>query len=100
ESARLVVIAGVADPGPAVPLLRDFVRQGGQLFIAAGGDFDPAAWTRSAWLDGAGILPAPLAEQAFGQTPEEAKSELRPFFLSFPSMGHEYFQLADTPRDQ
>ena len=58
--ARLVVIAGVADPGPAVSLLREFVTQGGQLLIAAGGDFDPAAWTRSAWLDGAGILPAPL----------------------------------------
>jgi len=100
ESARLAVIAGVADPGPAVPLLRDFVQQGGQLLIAAGGDFDAAAWTRSAWLDGAGILPAPLAEQAFGQTPEEAKGELRPFFLSFASMAHDYFHLADTPRDQ
>lgn len=100
EGARLVVMAGVADPGPAVPLLRDFVRQGGQLVLAAGGDFDPIAWTRTAWLDGAGILPAPLAEQPIGQTPEEAKGELRPFFLSFPSMAHDYFHLADTPRDQ
>jgi hypothetical protein len=100
ESARLVVIAGVADPGPAVPLLRDFVRQGGQLLIAAGGDFDAAAWTRSAWLDGAGILPAPLAEQPFGQTPEEAKNELKPFFLAFASMAHDYFRLADNSNEQ
>jgi hypothetical protein len=100
ESARLVVVAGVADPGPSVTLLRDFVRQGGQLLITAGGDFDAATWTRSAWLNGAGILPVPLADQAFGQTPEEAKNELRPFFLSFASMAHDYFHLADTSRDQ
>jgi hypothetical protein len=99
-SARLVVMAGVADPGPTVPLLREFVKQGGQLLIAAGGDFDPATWTRTAWLDGTGILPAPLAEQPFGQTPEEAKGELRPFFLSFASMAHDYFHLPDTPREQ
>lgn len=100
ESTRLVVMAGVADPGAAVPLLREFVEQGGQLLIAAGGDFDPAAWTRSAWLDGAGILPAPLADQPFGQTPEEVKGELRPFFLSFASMAYDYFHLADTPREE
>src|SRR5262249_39395288 len=91
---------GVADPGAAVPLLREFVQQGGQFLIAAGGDFDAVAWTRRAWLDGAGILPAPLAEQPFGQTPDEAKGELRPFFLSFASMTHDYFHLADTPREQ
>lgn len=39
--ARLVVIAGLREPGAMVPLLRDYVRQGGQLVIAAGGDFDP-----------------------------------------------------------
>ncbi len=57
ENARLVVVAGVASPETSVPLLRDFVRQGGQLLIVAGADFDPAAWTRAAWLDGAGLLP-------------------------------------------
>lgn len=100
ESARLVVLAGVADPGAAVPLLREYVKQGGQLLIAAGGDFDPAAWSRSAWLDGAGILPAPLEDQPMGQTPQEAKGELRPFSLAFESMVHDYFHLADTPREQ
>ena len=44
--------------------LRDYVRQGGQLVIAAGADFDPAAWNDAAWLDGAGILPLPLAPRA------------------------------------
>src|SRR5262249_33707663 len=43
---------------------------------------------------------APLADQPFGQTPEEAKNELKPFFLSFDSMAHDYFHLADTSRDQ
>ena len=100
ESARLVILAGVADPGAAVPLLREFVQQGGQLLIAAGGEFDPVAWMHSAWLDGAGILPAPLADHSLGQTPEEATGELRPFFLSFASMAHDYFHLAETPTEQ
>src|SRR5690606_21054438 len=60
HDARLVVVAGVADPGGAVPLLRQYVQQGGQLILAAGGEFDPVAWNDRAWLDGAGILPAPL----------------------------------------
>jgi hypothetical protein len=94
--ARLVVIAGVPSPESAVPLLRDFVKQGGQLLICAGADFDPAAWSQSGWLDGRGILPAPLRPSPIGKLPEEA-GELRPFFLSFPSMSHAYFHLADTP---
>ena len=97
ENTRMVVMAGVGAPTEeAVKLLREFVRQGGQLLIAAGGEFDPAAWTSTAWLDGAGILPAPLADKPLGQTPEEAKGELQWFFLSFPSMAPGYFHLADT----
>ena len=74
RDARLVVIAGVSRPesGETVRLLHDYVEQGGQLILAAGADFDPAAWTQDAWLDGAGILPLPLAAQPLGRTPEEA----------------------------
>jgi hypothetical protein len=105
EDTRLVVVAGVADPGDQTALLRDYVEQGGQLFLAAGGAFDPARnsgfdpvrWTESAWRDGAGILPAPLLPEPLGASPDDAGRELRPFFLSFESLqAHQYFQLADV----
>lgn len=121
RDARLVVIAGVARPESAdnVRLLRDYVRQGGQLVIAAGADFDPAAWSEEAWLDGGGILPLPLAPQPLGRTPEElgngtfgnAKSatndaavgDFKVFSLSVnPSdiSSNAYFQLPQTePQD-
>ncbi len=100
EDARLVVIAGVASPEAAVPLLREYVNQGGQLLIAAGGEFDIAAWNRAAWLDGQGILPLPLDPKPIGQTPEMATEQLHPFYLAFTSMSHDYFQLADASREQ
>ncbi|MCH7729721.1 MAG: hypothetical protein IH991_25105 [Planctomycetes bacterium] len=102
EDARLVVIAGVNSPSPdVVIMLREFVTQGGQLLIAAGADFDPQRWNDVAWLDGAGILPAPLFPEPIGQLPEEATGELKPVFLSFESLGsHYYFQLADTPEEE
>jgi len=59
------------------------VAQGGRLLLAAGADFDPAAWTAAAWLDGAGILPAPL-DAAVGRLPEE-EGPLRPFLLDVRS---------------
>jgi hypothetical protein len=96
EDARLVVIAGIRDPGSEanVELLRDYVRQGGKLVIAAGGDFQPAAWNEMAWLDGAGILPAPLTGAAIGKLPSEEVSELNPVFVSVKSFAdHYYFQL-------
>jgi hypothetical protein len=83
RDARLVVIAGVAKPDAEnVKLLRDYVRQGGQLVIAAGAEFDPAAWTDQAWLDGAGILPLPLEARPFGRTPDEAGSDFKVFSLA------------------
>ena len=100
EDARLVVVAGVASPESSVGALRDFVRQGGQLLIVAGGDFDPGAWNQAAWLDGAGILPAPLKPQLFGKTPEESPREARPFSLAFASMTHDLFRLADVSDDE
>jgi len=93
--ARLVVIAGLQEPGEMVPLLREYVQQGGQLVIAAGADFDPAAWNDAAWLDGQGILPLPLSDEPLGEVPEVAGENLKPFFLSFESLaGEEYFHLA------
>ncbi len=101
KDARLVVIAGVANPESAVAVLRDYVKQGGQLVIAAGAEFDAAQWNQAAWLDGAGILPVPLKPQPIGKTPEETTGELKPFFLSFPSMaGHDIFQLANTSKEE
>jgi hypothetical protein len=103
EDARLVVIAGVADPSGSVPLLREYVQQGGQLLIAAGGrpdprsnsGFDPVLWTSSAWLDGAGILPAPLLPELLGQLPEQAGDSLQPFRLALDSLAaSRNFQLA------
>ncbi len=76
EEARLVVVAGIERPGSSlVKLLRDFVRQGGPLVIAAGGSFDPALWQQDAWLEGAGVLPVPLAVQTVGQVPAELSAE-------------------------
>ncbi len=92
--ARLVVVAGLSEPTDLAPLLADYVRQGGQLLIAAGADFDPAAWNAAAWLDGNGILPLPLKTELIGATPEKAGDALRPFSLSFESLaGHDMFDL-------
>jgi len=110
REARLVVIAGVARPESAdgVRLLRDYVRQGGQLVIAAGAEFDPAAWSEQAWLDGAGILPLPLAPQPLGRTPEEAGKNLAAGDFKVFSLNvnpgdvsaNAYFQLPQTePQD-
>lgn len=108
QDARLVVIAGVPSPevrGAAAAegttrLLRDFVEQGGQLFIAAGGDFDPVAWNTAAWRQGAGILPLPLEPKPIGQSPEGVAGPLKPFFLSLASMSHDLFDIADIPREE
>jgi hypothetical protein len=95
--ARLVIIAGVANPGAVAPLLAEYVRLGGQLVICAGGEFDPAAWMEAAWLAGNGVLPLPL-KGTIGQTPGATTDELRPFFLSAESLlGESYFQLSGVP---
>jgi hypothetical protein len=99
--ARLVVIAGISDPGESVPLLRDYVKQGGQLVIAAGANFDPVAWNRAAWNDGQGILPLPLKSEPIGEVPEVAGANIKPFFLSFESLaGQSYFQLANVSENE
>lgn len=109
EDARLVVVAGIADPGEKASLLREYVEQGGQLVIAAGGaydpgrnsGFDPVRWTEAAWLDGTGILPVPLLPEPLGALPEEAAGDLKPFFLAFDSLrAHQFFQLAGVSEQE
>ena len=95
RDARMVVIAGLHDPEGKTELLRQFVQQGGQLVIAAGAGFDPVAWTEQAWLDGLGVLPAPLQGELIGSLPNESSGQIAPFFLSYDSMKqHELFRLA------
>ncbi|MCH2581399.1 MAG: VWA domain-containing protein, partial [Planctomycetes bacterium] len=91
EYARLVVMAGVENPGPAVDVLREYVEQGGQLFIAAGGNFDPVAWNEEGWNGGKGILPSPLQPIAVGKLPGDGVKELNPFFISFDSLATDSF---------
>lgn len=99
QGAGLAVVAGVRNPAAAVPLLRAFVESGGQLVIAAGGDFDPAEWTAAAWADGAGILPAPL-EGTSGRLPDE-RGTLEPRRLAWNSMRDEpLFRVPDVPAEE
>lgn len=96
---RLVVVAGVQDPGAAVPLLREFVAQGGRLVLAAGADFDAAAWNEAGWQEGRGILPLPLGGTV-GRLPEAA-GNLEPFFLDWRSMKDDpLFRLPGTPEEE
>lgn len=98
---RLVVVAGIADPGTKVGLLREYVQQGGQLVIAAGGQFNPAAWTSAAWQEGDGVLPVPLLNQPLGSLPDQAGQQLKPFFLATESLeSHPYFRLAGISEDE
>ncbi|MFO0819009.1 MAG: BatA domain-containing protein [Pirellulales bacterium] len=98
--ARLVVVAGVKNPADKVELLREYVEQGGQLLLAAGGDFDAGAWSESAWLDGAGLLPAPLQREPLGILPELATSTLNPYQLIFESLRDEYFGLPNVAPEE
>jgi hypothetical protein len=97
--ARLVVIAGVTEPGAMAAVLADYVKQGGQVLLATGANFDPDAWNAGAWLDGEGLLPLRLKSALIGVTPEESPERLAPFQLSVTSMADEaIFHLADVPR--
>jgi hypothetical protein len=94
--ARLVVIAGVAKPSPeAVAILKDYVEQGGNILLAAGGGFDPAVWSQVAWQNGLGILPAPLSPACVGYAREDrrwATSKAPPLSIKFDSLAVHYFR--------
>ena len=64
-----MIIAGVPDPDRPCRCCDEYVEQGGNLVIAAGGEFDPPLWTEAAWLDGA-VLPAPLDPTPVGRLPD------------------------------
>ncbi len=99
EDCRLVVVAGIENPLGLVPLLRDYVEQGGQLFIAAGGNFDPALWSARAFREGEGILPLPLKDEPIGRLPDDSAEGLAPFFLSPDTMTDERFLIPDASRE-
>lgn len=100
--ARLVVIAGVRDPAAKVDLLRDYVRQGGQLFIAAGGEFNPGAWTSSAWLEGQGVLPVPLKSDFRGTLPGSESTDYEWFEISYDNVmqTHALFRLGGVSDEE
>jgi hypothetical protein len=99
--ARLVVVAGVASPEQSGPLLREYVEQGGNLVIAAGGQFDAAPWTAAAWNNGLGVLPAPLEPVAVGSLPEDTQGQFEPFQLDYNSLqNHEYFLVEGVSREE
>jgi hypothetical protein len=70
------------------------------LLIAAGGRFSPANWSLSAWLDGAGILPAPLDAAFVGRLPDDNDAPLDPFFLAPATMADEFFDMDGAGRSE
>jgi hypothetical protein len=100
QDVRLLVIAGVESPLGSVPLLREYLEQGGQVMIAAGGEFDPVAWNDLAWKAGTGILPAPLEPDFVGVRPDEAPSQLQPFFLDVATLDPDTFHIDDASREE
>jgi hypothetical protein len=98
REARLVVIAGLPSPGDSVPLLREYVRQGGPLFIAAGSNFDPAQWQELGWKDGAGILPVPLTPILLGKLDNEISKLSDILTINPDTLAHSYFQFPEMSR--
>ncbi|MCA9174300.1 MAG: BatA domain-containing protein [Planctomycetales bacterium] len=97
--ARLTVVSGVPRPGPWTDLLLDYVQQGGQLLLTAGGEFDSVAWTEATWQNGRHLLPFPLRPALTGALPS-ANAELNPFFLDFDSVrSHDLFRIAGVAEE-
>lgn len=100
KDARLVAMAGVKAPSAElVRLLREYVEQGGVLFLAAGAEFDPVAWQAVAWRDGMGILPAPLAPAPVGKLPPPEALDAETFRLAPATMQDAVFRLDMPPRE-
>lgn len=100
EDARLVVVAGVADPAPAADLLYAYVQQGGSLLIAAGGSFDPNRWNAAAWHVPHKLLPLPLSATPIGRTPDQGAARLEPFQLDPTSMADPLFELGQASTEE
>jgi hypothetical protein len=98
--ARLVVVAGVANPRPLVDPLRQYVEQGGPVLLAAGGQFDPIAWNELAWLEGQGILPAPLKPEFVGRLADAPGDKLQTFQIDFQSLVHDWFLLEQVSAEE
>ncbi|MFT5124042.1 MAG: hypothetical protein ACI9TH_001989 [Kiritimatiellia bacterium] len=99
--ARMVVMAGVRAPtDESVTVLREYVTQGGPVFIAAGGEFESQAWMDIAWNDGRGILPAPLREMSIGKLPTPTSRELKSFGLDATSLTDPAFDLELTENER
>jgi len=100
KEARLVVLGGVEMPTPeSVSMLREYVEQGGNIFLAAGGMFDPVRWNATAWLDGAGILPTPLGETPVGRIPQANQTRLEVFGLDAASVVGRALHLDTNPQE-
>jgi hypothetical protein len=97
QSARMIILAGLASPGDRAPLLREYVELGGQLLITAGDQFDPAAWNDLAWRDGASILPCPLKPQLLSLREADPP---RPLRFDSQTLGHAYFRLEEATDEE
>jgi hypothetical protein len=98
--ARLVVVAGLSNPRPLVEPLRQYVLQGGPLLLVAGGQFDPVTWNELAWLEGLGILPAPLKPEFVGRLADEPSDKLQTFQIDFHSLVHDWFLLEQVSSEE
>jgi hypothetical protein len=101
--ARLVAIAGIAEPPEQlVDLLRDYMDQGGQIFIAGGAEFDAERWNAAAWRDGDGILPARLQDEPVGALPAPGADSWPKFGLDSTTFKDEIFafNMTDAERDE
>jgi len=96
--ARMVVVAGLEAPDPAlVELLSQYVRQGGRLVVMAGGEFDPLAWSADGYASGEGILPLPLEPDRVGELPVGASVEA--FAIDPQSVADDALRLAAPVED-
>jgi Aerotolerance regulator N-terminal/CARDB/von Willebrand factor type A domain len=77
---------------PTIERLEAFVRSGGGLWLAAGGESEPAAFNRDWYSDGAGLAPLALASLEVIPKADDAAATIHP-----PSRDHPAtVQLANT----